>query len=189
MLTADYIIKTASMFLIITFQNSVFIVCIMISPTKAIYILATLMNSHIETITGPSCRNLSRNIFVITIQANPANDLDLRNKLSFCRDWPLIKDGKTLIQILLLAYMQSKVEMLFAILQIAYLNNIIILLLIKKLIYKNQRIFLYITFGSFMALSDLLYRIVIPSLSTTFGNSQIKDQALIYGCLLYGILK
>ena len=73
------------------------------------------MNSYIETITGPICKGLLRNIFVIAIRANAIKISDLRNKAFFDRYQSLIKGSKTLVQILLPAYLQSKAEMLFAI--------------------------------------------------------------------------
>ncbi len=53
------------------------------------------MNSYIETITGLTCKNLSKNIFVIAIRANAAKVLDSRNKASLGRYWSLTKGGKT----------------------------------------------------------------------------------------------
>ena len=188
-LTIDYIIKTNSMFLTTTSYNSVFVVFTMILPIQAIQVLAILMNSYIEIITGPTCKGLSRNMFANAIHANAANVPNSRIKMSFDRYRSLTKRGKTLAQISSPAYLQSKVQMLFAILQITFLKNIITLLLIKKLTPKDQRIFLYITVGSFMASPDLLYRIVVPSLSITSGNSCAKNQVLVYGCPLHGTLK
>ena len=83
MLLADYIIETASIFPTTMFYNFVFIVCTMIPPMQAIKVLAILMNSYIEIITGPIYKGLSKNTFVIAIHTNVTKVPDLRSKASF----------------------------------------------------------------------------------------------------------
>lgn len=128
-------------------------------------------------------------MFIIEIYANITKVLDSRKKTFISHYWSLTKSSRTLEMILLLAYLQSKIQMLFIILQIIHLKNIIRSLLIKKLTPKNQQIFLCIIFKSFIVFSDLSYQIVVSNLLTTFGNSCTKVQTLTYNCLLYGIPK
>ena len=64
---------------------------------QAIWVLVIFMNSYIETITGPICKGLSRNIFVIVLCANTVKIPNLRNKASFGHYQSLSKGSKTLV--------------------------------------------------------------------------------------------
>ena len=135
--TADYIIETGFMFPTTMFYNFVFVDCTIILPMQAIKVWAILMNSYIEIITGLTCKGLSKNIFVIAIYTNTVKVSDSRNKTSFDYYRSLTKGGRTLVEILSLAYLHSKAQMLFAIFWIAYPKNVITSLPIKKLTTKN----------------------------------------------------
>ena len=55
------------------------------------------MNFYIETITGLTYKDLSKNMFAIAIRANAAKAPDLRNKVSFNGYRLLTKGGRTLV--------------------------------------------------------------------------------------------